>query len=106
MEEFNLVKWICNYGVVTGSIPGKNRAKVRIKTFEAEPHTSSLLGMQWRVDNDNLEVCRGPDKEVPNKITHRAVLSFIVLVFDPLEPFAPFAMGIRILLKTIWAKSA
>ena len=63
------------------------------------------MGMQWIVENDTLEVCRGADKEVPNKITQRAVLSFAASVFDPLALFAPFTMRMRILLKTLWAKS-
>ena len=54
--------------------------------------------------NDTLEVCRGADKEPPNKITQRAVLSFVASVFDPLGLFAPFTMKMRVLLKTIWAK--
>ena len=102
---FNLLKWICNNDVITRSIPEQDRSEAKSKTFEAEPHTSSLLCMQWNVDNDTLEVCRGADKEVPNKITHRAVLSFVASVFDPLGLFAPFTMRMRILLKTIWAKS-
>ena len=60
--------------------------------------------MQWNVDNDTLEVCRGADKELPNKITQRAVLSFVASVFDPLGLVAPFTMRMRVLLKTIWAK--
>ena len=66
---FKLLKWICNDEVVTRSIPEKVRSEAKSKTFEAELHTSSLLGMQWNLDNDTLEACRGADKEVPNKIT-------------------------------------
>ena len=99
-----MLKWICNDEVVTRSIPEKDRSEAKSKTFEAEPHISSLLGMQWNVDNDTLEVCHGVDKEVPNKITQRAVLSIVASVFDLLELFPPFTMRMRILLKTIWAK--
>ena len=61
--------------------------------------------MQWNVDNETLEVSRGADKKAPNNIKQRVVLSFVASVFDPLGLFAPFAMKMRILLKTIWAKS-
>ena len=60
---FNLLEWICNDGLVTGSIPEGERSEIKNKTFDAEPYTSSLLGMQWNVDDDTLEVCRGADKE-------------------------------------------
>ena len=102
---FNLLKWICNNEVVTRSFPEKDRLEAKCKTFEAEPNISSLLGMQSNVDNDTLEVCRGTDKEVPNKISQRAVLSFVASVFEPSGLFVPFTMRMRILLKTIWAKS-
>ena len=102
---FELLKWICSNEEVTRSIPEQDRSQAKSKTFEAEPHTSSLLGMQWNVDNDTLEVCRGGDKELPIKITQRVVLSFVASVFDPLGLFAPFTMRMRVLLKTIWAKS-
>ena len=104
-EGFILLKWICNDEVVMRSIPQKDSSEVKSKIFEAELHTSSLLSMQWNVDNDTLEVCRGADKEVPIKITQQAVLSFVASVFDLSALFAPFAMRIRILLKKIWAKS-
>ena len=57
----NLLKWICNDDLVTGNIPEGDRLEAKNKTFEAEPHTSSLLGMQWNVDEDTLEVCRNAD---------------------------------------------
>ena len=103
---FNLLKWICNHDLLTKNIPEGDRSEAKNKTFEAEPHASSLLGMQWNVD-DTLEICRGVDKEVARscKIMQRAVLSFVASVFDPLGLFAPFTMRMRILLKTIWAKS-
>ena len=104
-KRFNLLKWIGNNEVVSRSIPEKDRSEAKSKTFEAELHTSSLLGMQWNVDNDTLNVCRGADKEVPNKIINRAVLSFVESVFDPLGLLAPFTMRMRILLKTIWDKT-
>ena len=90
---FILLKWICNDDLVIGNIPEGDRS---------DPHTSSLLGMRWNVDDDT--VCRGADKEVPKKIIQWVVLSFVASMFDPLGLFAPFTMRMRILLKTIWAK--
>ena len=98
---FNLLKWICNDDLVIGSIQEGDRSEAKNKIFEPEPYTSSLLGMQWNMDDDALEVCRGADKEVPKKVTQRAVLSFVASVFDPLGIFAPFTMRMRILLKAI-----
>ena len=76
--------------IVTRSIPEKDRSEAISKTLEAEPLTSRLLSMHWIVDIDTLEVCRGADKEVTNKITQRAVLSFLASVLDPLGLFSPF----------------
>ena len=101
-ERVHFAEVLCNNEVVTRSIPEKDRTEAKSKNFEAEPHTSSLMGMQWIVENDTLEVCSGAEKEVPNKITQRAVLSFAASVFEPLGLFAPFTMR---LLTTIWAKS-
>ena len=83
-----------------------DRAESTTKTFETEPApaASSLLGLQWNLKEDTLEVCRGVSKEIPSKITQRVVLSFVASVFDPLGVFAPFTMRMRILLKTTWAK--
>ena len=53
------------------------------------------------MNTDRLEVYREDD----NKITQRAMLSFVASVFDPLGLFASFRMRMHILLKTIWVKS-
>ena len=86
---FSLLKWIGNEDLVTGSIPEGDRSEAKNKTFEAEPYTSSLLGMQWNVDDDTLEVCRGADKEVPKRVTQPTVLSFVASVFDPWDALRP-----------------
>ena len=74
-----------------------------MKTFEAEPQSSSILGLNWKVDTDSLIVCRGTQQEVPAKITQRIVLSFVSAVFDPLGICSPFTIRMRFLLKSIWA---
>ena len=74
-----------------------------MKTFEAEPQSSSILRLNWNVDTDSLIVCRGTEQEVPAKITQRIVLSFVSAVFDPLGICSPFTTKMRFLLKSIWA---
>ena len=101
---FNSTKWISNNGELMNSFQKNDRAESTFNTLEAEPAASSLLGLQWNMEEDNLEVCRGDSKEIPNKITQRVVLSFVASVFDPLRVFSHFTMRMRILLKTIWAK--
>ena len=54
-----------------------------MKTFEAEPQSSSILGLNWNVETGNLVVCRGTEQEVPVKTTQRIVLCFVSAVFDP-----------------------
>ena len=62
----------------------------------------SVLGFQWNVKSDSLEICRGMGKEVPVKVTQRAVLSQVSSVFDQLGLFSPFTVGTRLLLKGSW----
>ena len=62
---FNSLQGISNDDLVTGSIPEGDMSEAKSKTFEAEPYTSSVSGINWKVDDDTLEVCCGADKEVP-----------------------------------------
>ena len=101
---FQLTKWICNSEKVMEEIPSEDRSDALSKTFEAEPLAPSILGLQWNVESDSLEICRGTGKEVPVKITQRIVLSHVSSVFDPLGLFSPFTVRMRLLLKGIWKK--
>ena len=100
---FKLTKWVSNDEKVNDHFPEEDRSTKAVKTFEAEPMSSSILGLNWNVDKDILEVCRGADKPVPNKITQRVVLSAVSAVFDPLGICSPFTIRMRLLLKKIWA---
>ena len=71
------------------------------KTFEAEPLAPSILGLQWNVKSDSLEICCGMAKEVPAVVTQRVVLSQVSSVIDPLGLFSPFVVRMRLLLKGI-----
>ena len=84
---FNLTKWINNNGHVMNSFPENGRAESTIKTFEVEPAASSLLGLQWKMKENTLDVCSGASREIPNKITQGVVLSFVASVFEPLGVF-------------------
>ena len=100
---FKLTKWIASDEEVKSHIPETDRSTKVVKTFEAEPQSSSILGLNWNVDTDSLIVCRGTEQEVPAKITQRIVLSFVSAVFDPLGICSPFTIRMRFLLKSIWA---
>ena len=63
-----------------------------------------MLGLQWTIIDDSLQVCRGTSKEVETPITQRTILSLVSSVFDPLGLFAPFSVHMRRLLKSIWTK--
>ena len=99
---FHLTKWISNCEQTLTSIDQADKSPSSSETFEAEPTSPSILGLQWNVDADNLEVCRGMQKEIPVKITQRAVLSHVSAAFDPLGIVSPFTIRMRLLLKSIW----
>ena len=87
------------------SIDQADKSPSSSKNFEAEPTSPSILGLQWDVDADDLEVCRGMQKEIPVRITQRAVLSHVSAVFDPLGIVSPFTIRMRLLLKSIWKEN-
>ena len=104
---FELKKWITNSDAVTTAIPEDLRSISKTKQVEVEPSQegSSVLGPQWTITDDSLQVCRGTSKEVENPITQRKILSLVSSVFDPLGLFAPFSVHMRRLLKSIWTKN-
>ena len=102
---FHLTKWITNCEQTMTSIDQADKSLSSSKTFEAEPTSSSILRLQWNVDADNLEVCRGMQKQIPVKITQRAVLSHVSAVFDPLGIVSPFTIRMRLLLKSTWKEN-
>ena len=64
-----------------------------------------MLGLQWTVTDDSLQVCRVTNKEVEAPITQRKILSLVSSLFDPIGLFAPYSVHIRRLLKGIWTKN-
>ena len=104
---FELKKWISNDDAVTEAISEDLKSISNTKQVELEPNTegSSVLGLQWTVTDDSLQVCRGTNKEVEALITQRKILSLVSSVFDPIGLFAPFSVHMRRLLKGIWTKN-
>ena len=102
---FHLTKWISNFEQTMTSIDQADKSPSSSKTFEAEPTSPSILVLQWNVDADNREVCRGMQKEIPVKITQRAVLSHVSALFDSLEIVFPSTIRMRLLLKSIWKEN-
>ena len=102
-----LKKWITNSDVVTTAIPEDLRSISKTKQVEVEPSQegSSVLGLQWTITNDSLQVFRGTSKKAETSITQRKILSLVSSVFDPLGLFAPFSVHMRRLLKSIWSKN-
>ena len=96
---FTLKKWASNSLDVVKIIPAEDRLESNEYTLNVE--SSPILGLEWKIDQDCLQVCRGPNKECPEEITQRVVLSFVSSVFDPMGIFAPFTMRMRMLLKSI-----
>ena len=68
---FDLKKWISNNNAVNEAIPEDLMSISITKQVEVEPKTvgSSVLGLQWTVTDDSLQLCRGINKEVEAPIT-------------------------------------
>ena len=98
----NLTKWITSDDEVKSQIPETNRSTKAVKTFKAEPQSSSILVLNWNVNTDTLIVFRGTEQEVPAKITQRIVLYFVSAVFDLHGICSPVPIRMRFLLKSIW----
>ena len=81
---FTLKKWANNCPEVTEKIPPENRLEANEAILNAEPTSSSILGLEWQKDQDCLQVCRGPNEECPSEITQRVVLSFVSSEIDPM----------------------
>ena len=99
---FTLKKWASNCPEVTENIPLENRLEANEVMLNAEPTSSSILGLAWKTDQDCIQVCRGPNEECPSEKSQRMVLSFVSSVFDPMGIFAPITMRMRMLSKSIW----
>ena len=98
-DGFNLTKWVTGNDEVKSQIRETDRSTKSLKTFEAEPQSSSILRLIWNVVTDSLIVCRGTG----TKITQKIVLSFVSALFDPLGICSPFTIQMRFLLKSFWA---
>ena len=72
---FELTKLISNNHAITKAIPEDLKSISNTKQVEVEPNTegSSVLGLQWNVIDDSLQVCRGTNREVESPITQRKI---------------------------------
>ena len=104
---FELKKWISNNDAFTEAIPKNLKSISNTKQVKCEPNTegSSVLGLQWTVTDDSLQVGRGKNKKVEAPITQRKILSLVSSVFDPIGLFASFSFHMRRRLKGILCKN-
>ena len=58
--------------------------------FKLNTEVSYLLRRQWKVTNDNFEVCRGSNKQNETPITQTKFLSAVSSVFDQFRLIATF----------------
>ena len=106
-HRFELKKWISNNDEVNTVIPEILKSISNTKQVDVEPNAqgSSVLGLQWNVTDDSLQVCRCTNKELEAPITQTKILSLVYSLFDPIRLFAPFSVHMRRLLKNIWTKN-
>ena len=79
---FTLKIWPSNFREFAENIPLENCLEANEVMLNAEPTSSSILGFEWKIDQDCLQVCRGPNEEFPLKITQIVVSSFVSSVFE------------------------
>ena len=91
---FKLKKWISNNDADTEAIPEDLKSISNTKQAEIETKTqeSSVLGLQWTVTDDSLQMCRGTNKEAEAPFTQGKILLMISSVFDPIGLFALFSV--------------
>ena len=89
---------------MTEENPEDLRSISETKQVEVEPSKvgSSVLGLQWTVTEDSLQVCRGTSNKIETPITQRKISFLVSSVFDPLGLFAPFSVHMSRLLKRVW----
>ena len=98
---FKLTKWASTDTECLKNIPPEDR--LTKETLEIKDD-QTVLGLKWKIAEDELVVTRGLDSAVDTKdpITQRKVLSRVSGVFDPLGLLGPYTIKARLLLKKIW----
>ena len=98
---FKLTKWASTDAECLKNIPPEDRSTT--ETLEIKDD-QTVLGLKWRIAEDELLVTRGLDSAVETRdpITQRKVLSRVSGVFDPLGLLGPYTIKARLLLKKIW----
>ena len=65
----------------------------------SEMEVTTILGIQWDLEDDNLYVCRGVSNPLPGNITQRKIHSVVSSVFGPLGFLSPSTIRGRLILK-------
>ena len=89
--DFTLTKWVNNA-----------RPQEEVAKEDTELRQVIILGIQWNVGVDKLQLCRGLVQKRKDLWTQIAILSVVSSVYDPLGCFAPFTVVARLILKEIW----
>ena len=97
---FHLAKFVSNKREVLESIPSEDRGnQVKELNFEKDLPSEKTLGVQWRVESDEIGFSVSQDKSKP--CSRRGMLSVIGSLYDPLGMAAPFVVRGRILLQEL-----
>ena len=64
---FNLTNWRSNSATLMEFFTEDDKAEKTVKSFEAEPSASPLLGLRWTMGDDSLELCRGATKAISGR---------------------------------------
>ena len=101
-----LKKWINNNEAVTDAIPEHLQSISNTKELEVALNTedSTLVGLQWTVTDDGLQVCIGINKKVETLKARGKILSQKSSVFDPIGWLTLFSVTMRRLLKNTLIK--
>ena len=100
VDEIRIYEYNRHVFGATSSPTCANEDRAESNEFFLPGESSSILGLEWKINEDFLKVCRSPNKDCPAEITQRVVLSLVSSVFDQQDTFVPFTMRMQILLKS------
>ena len=101
---FQLKKWISKNDADTEAIPENLKSISDTKQEEIEPNRNrlSVLGLQWFVTDDYLQMCRGTKKDVEAPTTPRKVILLLSSAFELIGLLASRRVLMSRLPKFIW----
>ena len=104
-KGFQLTKWISNWEKRMMAIDPNDKPYSSSKTLEAELASPTMLGLQWILNVNNMEVCPVTQKEVLERVTWEAVLFHVSDVLDPLELVSNIAIRMTLSVETFWKEN-